>query len=176
MLKETPPDMGVEVDLRYSGNQLILHHDPFKDGEAFEDFLSSYSHKFIILDIKSEGIEKRAIEAVENAGIVDYFLLNVNFPVIVKLARSGFRKMSMRFSDFESLDTCFAFRNKAEFVWVESFERFTLSRDIHTKLKDFKISLVSPELYGRAEEIGAYRRLLPGDVHSVCTDYPEKWL
>ena len=175
-LQNTPTDLGMEVDLRYSGNELILHHDPFADGERFIDFLAHYNHKFIILDIKSEGIERRVIDATEDAGIRDYFLLNVNFPFIVKLAKTGFTKMSVRFSDFESADTCLAMKGKADFVWVEFFSGFTLSQDIYNKLAGhFKLSIVSPELYGR-NEIEKYKAQLPGDVHSVCTDYPEKWM
>lgn len=174
-LKNIRNEFGIEVDLRYSGNELILHHDPFADGERLEDFLSHYAHKFIILDIKSEGTERRVIEAVERAGIRDYFLLNVNFPVIVKLAKSGFSKMSVRFSEFESVETCLALKGKADFVWAESFEKFTLPSVYEKLARHFKISLVSPELYGR-NEIDEYRKQLPGDIHSVCTDYPEKWL
>lgn len=175
-LKNTPVDFGVEVDVRCRGNDLILHHDPFTDSERFADFLAHYNHKFMILDIKSEGIERRVIDEVEDSGIKDYFLLNVNFPVIVKLAKSGFTKMSVRFSDFESADTCLAMKGKADFVWIESFERFTLSPDIYERLsRHFKLSLVSPELYGR-QEIDRYKAMLPGDVHSVCTDFPEKWV
>ena len=41
-LFKVPKDYGVEVDLRdYDGN-IVLQHDPFKDGDNFEKFLSSY--------------------------------------------------------------------------------------------------------------------------------------
>ena len=29
---------GVELDLRYKEKDIILHHDPFIDGEKFEDY------------------------------------------------------------------------------------------------------------------------------------------
>ncbi|MBI2578457.1 MAG: hypothetical protein HYW26_01970 [Candidatus Aenigmarchaeota archaeon] len=176
-LKKTPVGLGVETDLRSDGKDIILHHEPFfGNGEKLEDFISRYSHEFIILDIKSEGIERRAIDIVENAGIKDYYLLNVNFPFIMKLAKTGFRKMSVRFSDFESADACLAMKNKADFVWVESFSKLALTKEVCKKLsRHFRLSLVSPELYGR-NEIEIYKKKLKGmDIHSVCTDYPDKW-
>ena len=51
-LVNVPFEFGIEVDLRDSKKGLILSHDPFKQGESFEDFLKYYGHKFIILNIK----------------------------------------------------------------------------------------------------------------------------
>jgi len=72
-LKLTPKDLGVEIDIRPEGNMLILNHDPHQGGENFEEWLNQYQHAFVILNIKSEGIEKRVIEMVEKKGIKDYF-------------------------------------------------------------------------------------------------------
>ena len=38
-LREVPPEYGIELDLRYEGPELIMHHDPFTTGERFEDLL-----------------------------------------------------------------------------------------------------------------------------------------
>ncbi len=35
-LQTTPNEYGVEVDIRSSHGQLIIHHDPFANGENFE--------------------------------------------------------------------------------------------------------------------------------------------
>ena len=40
-LKYIPLEYGVEIDIRDKDNDLILQHDPFKDGELFEDYLKS---------------------------------------------------------------------------------------------------------------------------------------
>ena len=32
LLEKTPSNLGVEVDIRSNGENLILHHDPFKQG------------------------------------------------------------------------------------------------------------------------------------------------
>ena len=47
-LKCVPKEYGIEVDLRDYGDRLILQHDPFKDGENFEEYLRKLSK----LDIK----------------------------------------------------------------------------------------------------------------------------
>ena len=38
-LKKVPNEYGVELDLRDYGDKLILQHDPFTDGEKFEEYL-----------------------------------------------------------------------------------------------------------------------------------------
>ena len=58
-LKSTPLNYGVEIDLRDSGDKLILQHDPFSKGEDFEEFLKYYQHRTIILNIKAKESKKR---------------------------------------------------------------------------------------------------------------------
>jgi len=41
-LGKIPREYGVELDLRDFGDRLILQHDPFKDGEDFEEYLKHY--------------------------------------------------------------------------------------------------------------------------------------
>ena len=50
-LMENPVEYGVELDLRDRGDRLILQHDPFSDGEDFEDYLEHYRHQLMILNI-----------------------------------------------------------------------------------------------------------------------------
>ena len=38
-LKKIPSDMGVEIDIRSNGEDLILHHEPFEVGILFKDWL-----------------------------------------------------------------------------------------------------------------------------------------
>ena len=38
-LKSVSTTHGVEIDIRTHGGNLILAHDPFVEGELFEDFL-----------------------------------------------------------------------------------------------------------------------------------------
>ena len=61
-LKQIPYNYGVEVDIRDYKNKLILNHDPFKNGESFLDYLKHFNHKFLIINVKSEGIENKIYE------------------------------------------------------------------------------------------------------------------
>jgi len=70
-LGNTPLSCGVEVDLRDYENKLLLNHEPFSDGLAFEEFLKHYNHKLLILNIKSEGIEERALKLISKYNIKD---------------------------------------------------------------------------------------------------------
>ena len=44
----------VQVDIRSKGSQLIIHHDPFSDGEDFEEWINHYKHDTLILNVKEE--------------------------------------------------------------------------------------------------------------------------
>ena len=64
-LKQIPSEYGVELDLRDYGRRLILQHDPFKDGEDFEEYLKHYNHGTMILNIKSERIEFKVLDLIK---------------------------------------------------------------------------------------------------------------
>ena len=58
-LKDIPLMDGVEVDVRYHKNTLILHHDPFHHHEIYTDtleiFLQNWNSKGpIVLNLKTE--------------------------------------------------------------------------------------------------------------------------
>jgi len=72
-LKTIPKEYGVELDLRDFGDRLILQHDPFKDGEDFEEYLKYYNHGTMILNIKSESIEHKVLELIKKYKIEKYF-------------------------------------------------------------------------------------------------------
>ena len=57
-LKKVPKNFGVEVDIRSIGKSLIMHHDPFKEGDSFIDLLNFFNHGTLILNVKEEGLEK----------------------------------------------------------------------------------------------------------------------
>lgn len=72
-LNKLPVNYGVEIDLRDSGDKLILQHDPFTDGEDFETYLQLYRHGTMIINSKSERIEHKALELLNSYQITDYF-------------------------------------------------------------------------------------------------------
>lgn len=52
-LMNLPIEYGVELDLRDNLNgNIYIQHNPFEDGEDFEEYLKEYHHGTIILNIK----------------------------------------------------------------------------------------------------------------------------
>lgn len=181
-LQVTNPRYGVEVDIRSEGQRLIIHHDPFVAGESFEEWLDSYRHGTLVLNVKEEGIEGRLIALTASKGIEDFFFLDQSFPSLVKSSRAGERRCAVRVSEFESVETALTLAGKVDWVWVDCFTGFPLTHDDASRLQSagFKLCLVSPELQGRSPEaeIPALASLLSNrgiTAEAVCTKRPELW-
>ena len=182
-LLKTPKEFGVEVDIRTRGDQLIMHHDPFQDGEDFEDWLGVYQHGILILNVKEEGLEERLIGLMDEFNIDDYFFLDQSFPFLIKTSNINEKRCAVRVSEFESIDTVIALANRVDWVWVDCFTRFPLTENQAKKLQtelNFKLCFVSPELQGRAD-IDCVKKFIQGvkslgiKGDAVCTKYPELW-
>jgi hypothetical protein len=181
-LSKTPPHLGVEVDLRSCGDQLLIHHDPFAGGEDFETWMGAYRHQTLILNVKEEGLEDRLLDAMRRHKHNDFFFLDQSFPFLMRTANRGERRCAVRVSEFESVATAISLAGRIDWVWVDCFTRFPLNaRDART-LKEcgFKLCLVSPELQGRGDpgEVAALRRLLEEEgvsADAVCTKRPDLW-
>lgn len=178
----TPTRYGVEVDIRSYGDRLVIHHDPFVEGEPFEAWLAAYRHGTLILNVKEEGLEARLIALIQRYGIKDYFFLDQSFPFLIKYSRLGEHRCAVRVSEFESIQTALALVGKVDWVWVDCFTRFPLSRDDSRALRKagFRLCLVSPELQGRdpETEIGQLGQLLrEQDIRAdaICTKRPDLW-
>lgn len=177
-LKSTPPEFGVEIDLRDRAQRLILQHDPFQDGEDFEDYLAHYRHGPMILNVKSERIEPRVLELLRAAAIENYFFLDSSFPMIRSLIAQGENRIAMRFSEFEPAESALALAGQVKWVWVDCFTKMPFDERSYAALKaHFRLCAVSPELQGRAAEtIPAYReQLAKFPVDAVCTKRPDLW-
>lgn len=178
-LAHVPPDYGVELDLRDAGNRLILQHDPFQDGEDFEDYLRHWRHRVMILNVKSERIEPRVLELLKRYKVRDYFFLDCSFPMIRQLVNSGERRIAVRFSEFEPVESALSLAGQVDWVWVDCFTRMPLNGRTYGLLRrHFKLCGVSPELQGRTvDSIADYaRQLAPYPLDAVCTKRPDLWL
>lgn len=180
-LAAVPVEYGIEVDLRDSGDRIVMQHDPFikPEAEDFEHFLESYRHKLIILNVKSERIEARVQELMKRFGIEQYFFLDSSFPMLRLLASQGENRIAVRFSEYEPIESALAVAGKVEWVWVDCFTRMPLTQDTYEQLKQhFKLCIVSPELQGRSvDTIAEFAdQLRPFEVDAVCTKRPDLWL
>tara|TARA_B100001540_G_C15773321_1_gene627442 strand:- start:446 stop:1048 length:603 start_codon:yes stop_codon:yes gene_type:complete len=150
-LKEIPSNFGIEIDLSIYKNKIVIKHDPFGKGEAFEKFIHYFNHRFIILNVKCEGLEKKIISILKKKNIKNFFFLDSSFPFIFKLSKFLTKKFAIRISDYESINTAFLMKNKIKWLWVDCFQQYKLTIPQIKKLKyyKFKICLVSPELHKR---------------------------
>lgn len=181
-LKATPKKYGVEVDIRSYGDKLVIHHDPFVEGESFDTWIEAYQHGTLILNVKEEGLEARLIKLMRTRGIEDYFFLDQSFPFLVKWSKAGEHRCAVRVSEFESLETALALAGKVDWVWVDCFTHFPLMHDDAKRLQDagFRLCLVSPELQGRSAEEAVpqlAKLLVERNIRAdaVCTKRPDLW-
>ncbi len=181
-LEETPTDLGIEVDIRSQGSELVIHHDPFVVGERFEDWIEAYAHRLLILNVKEEGLEERLLAIMQRRGIEEFFFLDQSFPFLIRTARQGERRCAVRVSEYESVDSALNVSGMVQWVWVDCFTRFPLAGDDARALQaaGMKLCLVSPELQDRTDpnEIESIRNVLGRAkimVEAVCTKEPELW-
>lgn len=181
-LKDIPKECGVEVDLRDFGDRLILQHEPFNDGEDFEDYLNHYEHNTLILNIKSERIEFRVLDLLSKHKITNYFFLDNSFPMINYLSKNGERKIALRFSEFEGLDTIINMKDRVSWVWIDYFNKFPMNKKTYKILKTnkLKICIVSPDLQGRDDETDSFIKILNEKgirADAVCSKFNnhDKW-
>ena len=60
-------------------NKIILNHDPLKKGNSLNVWIKKFNHKFLIVNIKEEGLEKHVKKIIEKENIHKY---NVVYPGI----------------------------------------------------------------------------------------------
>lgn len=183
-LKNTDIKYGVEVDIRSSNKELIIHHDPFMKGENFCDWIKEYRHGTLILNVKEEGLEEELLKYMKKYKINDFFFLDQSFPFIIKTSVSGEKRCALRISEYESIETLKTLSKKVEWVWVDCFTKFPLKKTSFRIIKDlgFKICVVSPELQGfnPTTEIPKYSKLfiennmMPDAICSKRTDIWEE--
>ena len=182
-LKNTPINLGVEVDIRSTDGSLITNHDPITKGEDFEYWLEHYSHAFLILNVKEEGLEELIISLMKKNNIYNFFFLDQSFPFLIKTAKSGESRCAVRVSEFESIETAMSLSGKVDWAWIDCFTLFPLSNLEANRLQSeggFKLCFVSPELQRDVsnDEIISFRNYIESlGIHgdAVCTKRPELW-
>ena len=180
-LIKTNEEYGIEVDLRSLGNRIIIHHDPFSKGIFFNDWIKKFKHKYLILNVKEEGLEMKILNILKKNKKKNFFFLDQSFPFLIKLSKKLKKKSAVRVSEFESFKTILSVKNKVNWVWVDFFSKYPLSSSEFKKLKNLKLKLcyVSPELQGYSKNITEKfikyikkKKLIPD---AVCTKYPMIW-
>jgi hypothetical protein len=180
-LVSIPSDQGIEIDLRSFDGEIIVEHDPFRNGEKFVDWASYFHHKQLVFKVKEDGLENIIIGILADLKINSYFFLDQSFPSLYKLSKIMPEVCSTRVSEYESIES--ALLLKPGWVW---FDSHTGNWDYLSKSFDairetpIKTCLVSPELqrpeYGN-EIIELKSRIgrLSINFDAVCTKLPDIW-
>lgn len=155
-LKRVSYDHGVEIDIRSNNGSLVLTHDLLESADLFEEFLESYNHQLLVANIKEAGIEKEVIKKLKDRAISKFFLLDTEFPFIIKNYEEYGSVLSLRYSKYESIDTVKNFIGKIKWVWIDTYEEFELNEEIARVLKNFNLCLVSPSRWGDSEKLQIY--------------------
>jgi len=181
-LQSLPENIGIELDVRDSGGHLLVTHDPFvrlEDSILLKEFLQYVGKRFLIVNIKSEGIECAVLSLLQQFSIQDFFLLDCSFPMIVKLAKKGEKRIAVRYSEYESLETVLSLEGKISWIWVDCFTRFVLDKKVEEQLHDvgFKLCIVSPELQQQPGKVYEYFQIIQNQkikIDAVCSKYTNK--
>ena len=109
-----------------------------------------------IVNIKESGIEEDVIKKISDKNI-DFFLLDVEIPFIVKNYKKYKKYLSIRYSEFEDINTVLNFKNMVDWVWVDTF--YNLPK-LDKNLNLFKKCLVSPDRWNREDDIEKYKKFI----------------
>ncbi len=178
------PEWGAEIDLRSCVDRtgsLHLSHDPWTQGDPFEQWLEAFSKKSsgpVIINTKEDGLEARAVELLNRVGFSNFFFLDTALPTLIRWTmekNSSF--FAVRISAYESVTGIEPFIGRAEWAWLDCFGGIPLDAETVIKAKkDFKICLVSPELQGvEVGRISEFKNIYPL-ADAICTKSPESWI
>jgi hypothetical protein len=82
--------------------------------------------------------------------------LDVEFPYIYRASRLGIRDIAIRYSEDESIENVLKYKDKVDWVWIDTNTQLPFNDDIVQKLSGMKTCLVCPERWGRPQDIAAY--------------------
>lgn len=153
ILKSIDKSLGCEIDIRTDGSNLILNHEPLKKGDRLNDYLDEYRHGTLVLNIKETGIESIVLQEVQKRNIKSYFLLDVEMPYLIKAFIKNEKNLAVRFSEYEPIENVVIFKNKFNWIWVDSITKVPIADENFQTINKFNVCLVCPSLWKRSEDI-----------------------
>lgn len=179
-LKKLSINFGAEIDLRSNNKDIYLHHDPFKKGELFSNWIKYFKHKLLVLNVKEEGLEQKIVSILEKNNIKNFFFHDQTFSSLLKNMHKT--KVSIRYSEFEDLKKIDKLFDSIKWVWLDNFSEIKINRKFYSflKKKKVKICIVSPELVKKSrskeiKKIKSYFKKNKYIVDAVCTKNSELW-
>jgi hypothetical protein len=175
-------DFGTETDIRDYNGELVISHDiatseSMKLDLFFKLYIENGKSNFTLaLNIKSDGLQVKLQNLLNDYGIKNYFVFDMSIPDTLGYISKNINFFS-RQSEYELSP---AFYNQCNGIWLDSFIDIWFTRELiidHLKNKK-KIALVSPELHGRKHTV-LWEFLKVNHFHKnedimLCTDFPEE--
>ncbi len=155
-LKRINKNNGIEIDIRADEEKLVLAHDIYENKVNFADYIKYYNHELLVANVKESGIEEQVIAELAKNKILNFFLLDVEFPYILQNYEKHGENLSLRFSKYEEIDTIKNFIGKVKWVWVDTYDDFDLDSEQANTLRNFNLCLVSPSRWGYENKINHY--------------------
>ena len=89
--------------------------------EKIFKYLKYFKHKFLIVNIKSEGIETKVLKFLKQKKITNYFFLRYNNSFYNKLHKKLDKNIAVRVSDIEDIQTANNLKVKLR-AWLDFFK------------------------------------------------------
>lgn len=179
-LKMIPHEYGVEIDLRWNADKIVLSHDPCQSSENYDDiesYLKNYKHSMLILNLKETGFEGILVDILKRYNVKNYFFLDLQFPVVVKLLKQGNSNFAVRLSEYENLKSIDSLLVLPKYVWVDCFTKYPESNVINDiRTRGMRICFVSPELQNHSFEKVKDLHLNEDDYICCKLGTIQKWL
>ena len=68
----------------------------------------------------------------------------------------NFKKMAIRFSEYEPIEISKKFINKVDWIWIDTYTKLPVNFTNIKTIKKFKSCIVCPERWGREKDIKKY--------------------
>ena len=101
-------------------------------------------------------------------------------PYICMNNKTTNKNLSLRYSEYESIETIKKFINNVGWVWIDTFNYLPINKKANKILKKFKSCLVCPERWSRPNDIIKYydkmkkQNFFPNSI-MTSQKYLKKW-
>jgi hypothetical protein len=168
---------GTETDVRDCVGRLVISHDmPVGNELDLGDFLRIYGKRKLPLaiNIKSDGLVAPLKQAMQAAGISDWFVFDMSIPDM----RSYLKAEVPVFARMSEVEKEPAWIDEVSGIWLDGFSDIWYDTNFIDRLlnKGLRVCIVSPELHGREHEaFWSKLSVLSGRYGlMLCTDFPEQ--
>ncbi len=117
------------------------------------------------------------IKILRKYNIVNYFLLDVEFPFILESFKLKFKNIAIRESKYEQYEykNIKSFYSNFNWAWIDTYNKININK--LKNLNKYKC-LVCPSRWGKYEDIEFYKNLISkkNNIDAIMTDFKNlKW-